>query len=368
MKKLLLTTTCLLAAPLAAHAGALEKSGQPVTLLFEKGDIVQVNLGHAMPSVTGVDSLGAGSGNATKDFLQYGGGIRKDFNDTWSVALIVDEPYGANLFYTPETLAFGGTSADIKSVEITGLARYKFNGRFSLHGGLRAARFGGTVTSEGAAYGPLSGYRFDGDDDWDLGYVIGGAFEIPEKALRIALTYSSGHDFRLNSTETFPASVGGMVVDDTTTVTMPQSVNLDAQIGIAPKTLLTGSVRWTNYSDWRVIAPGLDAVAGVPLVDKDYNIWNYTLGVGRQFNDRWSGAVRVTYEPSVDKTLGALSPTDGSIGLGVSARYTMESGANLGFGIDYRWLGDSEIAGPNATAAFKNNHAVGMGMQLTMPF
>ena len=41
MKKALLTTACLLAVPLAAQAGGLEKSGQPVTLLFEKGDLVQ---------------------------------------------------------------------------------------------------------------------------------------------------------------------------------------------------------------------------------------------------------------------------------------------------------------------------------------
>ena len=35
MKKVLLTTACLLSVPLAAQAGGLEKSGQPVTLLFE---------------------------------------------------------------------------------------------------------------------------------------------------------------------------------------------------------------------------------------------------------------------------------------------------------------------------------------------
>ena len=32
MKRLLLASTCLLAAPMAAQAGGLEKSGQPVTV------------------------------------------------------------------------------------------------------------------------------------------------------------------------------------------------------------------------------------------------------------------------------------------------------------------------------------------------
>jgi len=61
MKKVLLTTACLLAVPLAAQAGGLEKSGQPVTLLFEKGDLVQAELAYGIPTVTGVDSFGNGS-------------------------------------------------------------------------------------------------------------------------------------------------------------------------------------------------------------------------------------------------------------------------------------------------------------------
>ena len=74
-----------------------------------------------------------------------------DFNDKWSATLIVDEPYGADLFYSPESFAFGGTFADFHSVEVTGLVRYKLNKNFGVHGGLRVARFGGDVGSEGAA-------------------------------------------------------------------------------------------------------------------------------------------------------------------------------------------------------------------------
>ena len=95
----------------------------------------------------------------------------------------------------------------------------------------------------GSAYGPLSGYTFEGDDAWSFCYVVGAAFEIPEKALRVALTYGSSFDFKLDSTETFPATAGGMVIHDTTTVEMPRSVNLDFQTGIAPKTLRSRACR-----------------------------------------------------------------------------------------------------------------------------
>jgi long-subunit fatty acid transport protein len=226
------------------------------------------------------------------------------------------------------------------------------------------------VASVGSAYGPLSGYTFEGDDAWGLGYVVGAAFEIPEKAFRVALTYGSSFDFELDSTESFPATAGGMVFHDKTTVSMPQSVNLDFQTGIAPKTLLSGGVRWTNYDDWSVNPPGLEAVAGVPLTDKDYNIWNYRLQLGRQLTPHRGAAVQATYEPSIGKPLGPLNPTDGSVGLGVAASYTMDSGVKIGGGAEYRWLGDSTIVSRAglASADFEDNHALGIGMQVTVPF
>ena len=209
MKKVLLTTACLLAVPLAAQAGGLEKSGQPVTLLFEKGDLVQAELAYGIPTVTGVDLFGTDSDDAAGNFLRYGGGIKMDFNDKWSAALIIDEPYGADLAYAPGSFAFGGTFADFHSVEATGLARYKLNKNFSVYGGLRAARFGGDAATVGAAYGRISGYSFKGDDDWGLGYVAGLAFEIPEKALRVALTYGSAIDFKLELDRDLPRRCRG---------------------------------------------------------------------------------------------------------------------------------------------------------------
>jgi long-subunit fatty acid transport protein len=368
MRNALLATTCLLAAPLAAQAGGLEKSGQPVTLLFEKGDVVNVELAYGIPTVTGVDSFGNDSDDSAEDFLRYGGGIKMDFNEKWSAALIIDEPYGADLAYAPGDFAFGGTFADFHSVEATGLARYKLNKNFSVYGGLRVARFGGDAATEGAAYGPLSGYSFEGDDDWGLGYVVGAAYEVPEKALRIALTFGSAIDFELDSTETFPDAVGGQVVQGTTEISMPQSVNLDFQTGIAPKTLLFGSMRWTNYEGWEVRAPGLAENFDAILASKDYNIWTYKLGVGRQFTKHWAGAVHALYEPAIDKTLGPLNPTDGSFGLGAGASYTTDKGIKIAGGVEYRWLGDSDIQGPFASAEFRDNDALGVGIAVTVPF
>jgi long-subunit fatty acid transport protein len=158
------------------------------------------------------------------------------------------------------------------------------------------------------------------------------------------------------------------VVDGHTDISMPQSFNLDFQTGIAPKTLLVGSMRWTNYEGWEVRAPGLADNFDAILASKDYNIWTYKLGVGRQLTPHWAGAVQTLYEPAIDKTLGPLNPTDGAFGLGAGATYTTDSGMKIGGGAEYRWLGDSDIKGPFASAEFTDNYALGLGLSVTVPF
>ena len=95
----------------------------------------------------------------------------------------------------------------------------------SLHGGLRAIRFGGEVKLAGWGFGPaLDGYGWTGSDDWGLGYVLGGAYEIPEIALRVALTWGSATEIEVESVETHvldPASGSFGTVRSRTDITMP---------------------------------------------------------------------------------------------------------------------------------------------------
>jgi long-subunit fatty acid transport protein len=157
-------------------------------------------------------------------------------------------------------------------------------------------------------------------------------------------------------------------VESTTEISMPKSVNLDFQTGIAPKTLLFGSMRWTNYEGWEVRAPAFAEAFDAILASKDYNIWTYKLGLGRQITEHWAGAVHAIFEPAIDKTLGPLNPTDGAFGLGAGASYTTDSGIKIAGGVEYRWLGDSDIQGPFASAEFRDNDALGVGLAITAPF
>ena len=50
------------------------------------------------------------------------------------------------------------------------------------------------------------------------------------------------------------------------------------------------------------------------------------------------------------------------------ASYTTDQGIKIAGGVEYRWLGDSDIQGPFASAEFRDNDALGVGISITAPF
>jgi hypothetical protein len=171
---------CLLLATAACAAGGalaagLDQSGQPVTLLFEPGSYAEIGFGLIFPDIEGTDSAGTPSGTVYDTVGGVAAGVRTDLSDAWSAALILDEPYGVVVEYPAGAFAFAGTRAEPESLGVTALLRYRIDERFSLHGGLRAERFGGEANLAGSGYGALSGFTWTGDADWGLGTVFGAA-------------------------------------------------------------------------------------------------------------------------------------------------------------------------------------------------
>ena len=185
--------------------------------------------------------------------------------------------------------------------------------------------------------------------------MVGVAYEKPEIALRVILTYSSEITFDLDSTEEFPAPLDIFNDNSTTEVVVPQSVNLDFQTGVSKGTLLFGQVRWVNWDGFEVRPQGLDTVTGLagearPLAFKDYNVTHFKLGVGRQFNATWAGAVQINYTPDEDNYGGVLDVVDGNKGPSASGTYTTPAGVKVTGAAQYIWFGDSDIETGTGTA------------------
>lgn len=355
----------------SAAAVGLDRSNQDVGIIFEEGDYAELSFGYTMPDVSGEGfaPFGAEYDDVAGDYTQLSLGYKAEVDDRVSLAVILDQPFGADVSYpgNPDTTFFGGTDAELDSVAVTGLVRYRIDERFSLHGGLRWEEIDGNITLAGQAYGPLSGYSVDLEPSSAWGYVLGAAYEIPDIALRVALTYNSSIEHEFDSTET----VGGAPASppSVTKVETPESWNLDLQTGIAPDTLLFGSVRYAEY-ERVIVSPGFFGPRGGSLTDIDDN-YEVSLGIGRAFSGSFSGSISVGYEPEgEDDLVSPLAPTNGDRWVQAGGSYTIHRVTFTG-GVRYTVLGDARPAtGDPETglASFEDNDAVSLGLTVGYRF
>ena len=369
MFRLRVLTTAVLLVPASVGAGGLDQSGQPVTALFAEGRRLEVSWGRWLPELSGTGPTGRDTGNAYGPLTGAGASLRFDIAPHWSGAVILDRPFGVVVGYdTPYAesgFPYAGTQAAPESHAITGLIRYLAPGGFGIHGGLRAIRFNTDVHLDGPGFGPLAGYDWQAGDDWGIGAVIGGSWEKPEIALRVALTYSSEAKIEAQGVE----SLGPRITPDAVTLRLPQSVNLDVQTGIAPGTLLYGSVRWSDWGGFKVAPPVYTGVTGNPLVEFSHDTFTYRLGLGHRFGERWSAAVEMSHEAATGEKQTALTPYDGYTSVGLGLAYTTPSGVELAGGAAWYALGDAKVDSFDGVIGdFRDNHALGLGLKLSYAF
>jgi len=337
----------------AVQAGGIERTSQSVGILFEVGRYAEFSIGSVSPKVSGVvTGSSLASGNMAADYTSLSLGYKQPIGKNLDIALIIDEPVGANVSYpasaTPYPLA--GATATLDSTAYTGLMRYKFPNKMSLIGGFRLQSLGGKVDLPGP-------YKLRVAQDKQLGYVAGVAYEKPEIALRASLTYNSEikhtfNDVKENDNVSVPFST-----------TIPKSVNLEFQSGVAKDTLVFGSVRWVEWSKFDITPYGYFTSQNDSLADSKNDKTTYNLGVGRRLNDKWSAAVSLGYEASSGVVVGNLSPTDGSKSIGLGVSYKMKK-TKVTAGVRYVKVGDAKTS----FATFKDNSAVGFGIKVGHTF
>ena len=179
MKPALVAASVAAFSTTSVYAGGLDRSGQPIGILFETGNHAELSFGTTNPTVDGTDlATTQSTGNVAEDFNTLSGGVKLQLNDKWSIALLADQPYGADILYTGSSAAssLGGTATTVDSTAITALARYKFDDNWSVHGGIRYQEISADVTIGGLAFGPLNGYNAQFSNDGALGYVVGAAY------------------------------------------------------------------------------------------------------------------------------------------------------------------------------------------------
>jgi long-subunit fatty acid transport protein len=350
-----------------AHAAALEQTiPAAIRLLYQEGRYVEFGVQYTDPDQSGDGAvippgvfapfavpLEGDTGDVFEDRWTFSGAYQADLNDRLSYALVFDQPlyadtrYGAASF-TNSALGldiplYAGSMADLKTYQISGVLAYDVTPNVKIYGGARAQ-----LLEAEAAVSFVSDYSVKAKDKWGYGYLLGAAYERPEIALRVALTYHSKISYDLSTAETIrPLGTPAAQTQDTTTgVDTPQSVQLDFQTGVAPKTLVFGYVRWVDWSEFSIEPPVYEAATaallgqGRPLVDYADDWWTYNLGVGRQLTDALAGSLSLTYEPDVGGEMTSLGPYDGRTTATAALSYDYGQW-NFTGGLTYGVLGDT---------------------------
>jgi long-subunit fatty acid transport protein len=315
--------------------------------------------------------------------------------------LFVNQPYGADAKYTAGF--YTGLEAHWSSDQIAALVKYDVSAGFSVYGGAKyvtskaeiaipdqmiRASIGQAAQDLAAqaalASGPLAtqlatqantlgalaqnqqvnlAYNATTETDSQTALIVGAAYERPEIALRVGLTYEQGFTHSFASSETLPVQLGGSM-NGKTEIEMPRSITLDFQSGVAKDTLVFGMIRYSNWSVWEVRPPLYNAAFKDDVTSIDNDVTTYQLGVGRRLNDNLSVFGRVTYEEAKGGVASRLAPTDGSTSIGIGATYRQDKLKITG-GIEYASLGSATDA---SGTSFTGSNALGLGVQIGYSF
>lgn len=359
MKKFTLAAAAVCLAAGSAHAASIQRHGDRSQILFEEGErYFEFSVTNVSPNISGTGTgpfAGAQSGNMVRSYQAYQFGYKQDINETLSFAIVSTNPVGADVSYPARPYPFATSTAEINSLALTGYLKYRMNDKVSVYGGLRLQSLDGNVD---LGVAPPAVYALDVDKDYRLGYVLGGAYEVPKIALRLAVTYESKieHEFKDNNGTSFDVEI-------------PQAVTLHARSGVAKNTMVFGSARWQEWSKFQVAAPDFLTnplnPQNLPIASGTGDYWTYELGVGHRFSSSWSGALIVGYEPDNGKPTGNLEGRDGFTSYGAAITYTAEA-FDVTLGVRYYDIGSATTT--TIGSDFSDNDALATGIKVGFRF
>lgn len=200
-------------------------------------------------------------------------------------------------------------------------------------------------------------YRFDGDSDTGLGYVLGLAYSRPEFGTRLALSYTSPIDLTFSGQEGRVLGAAGAtsaLSDTRFGVEMPATLSLDFQQGIATNTALFGRIQQSRWGGFE-IRPNLYPAGA--LVTYGDDVMRYDLGVKHRLSAEWGISALYSQEPQTGGLSSNLAPVDGLRAFTLGAEYTRGNAA-IGFALSEVRFDDTTTGlGTTPFARFNGNRA-----------
>ena len=394
-------------------AAAIDQSGQSLLPFLEVGHYFEASITAADPEVSGrtlgtrSDLINSGvddysTDNISQSFQYYSAALKLQLKPQLSFGILYDQPFGSDLQYpvkrnasfSDPVLSQQGTQINVDSQNLSLILGYQSFKNFNLYAGPAFQTIKGHVSLRGLVYADFNGYNAIFKQDAAVGWLAGFAYQVPDMALKAALTYHSKIDHKINVSENVLGTPLLLVDESKTKISTPQSINLDFQTSITVSTLLYSNIRWVNWKDF-VIRPvqfgALSQLAtttmssgtytgGFNLDDYQKNQWSATVGVAKQWTPLWSGAFDLGWDSGTGDPASIFNPTKGYWGVGLALKYNPEPDYFISGGVKYFWLGDVTtqngtydlplpvLSEASKVGEFRENHAIGYGLKIGYHF
>ena len=394
------------------HASALDQSGQSILPFLENGNYVEVNATAVDPDISGKirnrpelvnDPQNLNTGNMGNSFQYYNAALKLQLTDQMSFGLLYDQPFGADIRYPMQSnntfsdneFTQQGTSVNVDTESISMILGVSPFSNFQLYGGAVYQSVKGDVVLRGNSYGEaFNGYDAKFKQNHAVGWLAGLSYQIPDIALKAAVTYRSKIDHDMQVTETMFGQPLEVTAASKTTISTPQSVNIDFQTGVYKDTLAYANFRWVNWKEFHIrptqfgamteylttLISGGAYTGGFDLDSYQKDQWVTTLGLGHQFTEQWSASTEVSWDSGTGNPASTLNPTKGAWGVGLGVQFNPAPNYFIAGGMKYFWLGDAvaedgtyyiPVEGVKSIAEqadFKNNSAIAYGLKIGYRF
>ncbi|MEG0196834.1 MAG: outer membrane protein transport protein [Acinetobacter sp.] len=401
MKKLplIIGLTCICTGQL--HAASIDRSGQSVAAFLQNGNYFEAGISVLDASLSGEmnndfskGGLTAASNMQTGDiansYYSPSAALKLQLTNQFSLGFLYDHPFGADAgypikIYPAYTEGSEKSESEVVSQNLTTLIGFQPDKHWNIYVGPALQTVKGKSRLRGAGYSWVR-YDLDAPETTGIGWVAGVAYSIPEIALKAAVTYRSkiDHDMQMTESLNILHPLAGRVDLGTSieesTISTPQSVNLDLQTGVMENTIAFANIRWVDWSNFKISPKKLYNFTkqttgnGMHLAAYYDDQISANLGLGRKFNDQLSATVSVGWDSGSGELVTTLGPTEGYWNIGLGAQFNPAENYFIAAGVKYFWLGDAKAqSGPdfgtqNYDAVFKNNDAWGYGLKIGYRF
>jgi len=388
-----------LAGAVSAHAGGFERSSQDFDILFEPGTVIDTTGTVVMPERK-LKNIRANPGVPLPPIVLYGPdtgrpmsssvdegktfwvpkvSAKYDLTDDLACAVQYREPWGIHTDVGLNTFrSYTAIEQKITSRDFGINCSYRIpvgeKGYFRILGGVSYQELKGyqsKLVPPGTPFGGTFRVATLDVEDRGVGWRIGGAYELPEYALRATLVYQSEVKYNLDGTISNLAPIPLNVNGD---VAAPQSVEFKFQTGIAPDWLAMASVKWTDWKSIQSIAftsvnntaVGLPNGRKITSLDLYYRDgWTIMGGIGHKFNEKWSGAATVTWDRGT--STGWTSQTNLWL-FGLAADFKPQKHLSFRLAGAVGWLGSGTLKDTVSTSDFGNDLVTALSLTAKVKF